>query len=168
LPFSTAAAAGGLIALSMAPVAFIWLKEPKTAGYQVSAVAAAYRELRSILASRPLWIAVGFIFIASIPQTFPTPLWHYQKTALQFSDTTIGYLLGAAGVGSVIAAVAYGVMSPLETQPYSYLLRGTSDEEEERLSPYGRTPVVLSLGSTAAEQRGVFCISVIYVTLVSG
>ena len=27
--------------------------------------------------------------------------------------------------------------------------RGTSDEEEERPSPYGRTPVVLSLGSTA-------------------
>jgi len=108
VPFQMAAAVGALIAFSMAPIAFVWLKEPAISKYEVSAVAHAYRELRSILSSRPLWIAIVFIFVASIPQTFPTALWDFQKTVLKFPDSTIGYLLGAGGVGSALAAVVYG------------------------------------------------------------
>jgi predicted MFS family arabinose efflux permease len=108
VPFEMAAAAGALIAFSMAPIAFIWLREPAMAKPEASAVADAYHELRDILSSRPLWIAAAFIFVASVPQGFPTPLWNFQKTGMNFSDTTIGYLRGAAGAGGVLAAVVYG------------------------------------------------------------
>jgi BT1 family len=110
VPFGVAAAVGGLIAFSMAPIAFIWLREPPTARYTASAAADAWRELRLILGSRLLWIAVAFIFIASIPQAFPTALWDYQKQILHFSDPTIGLLLGLGGAGTALAGAIYGLV----------------------------------------------------------
>jgi hypothetical protein len=108
LPFGVAAMAGGLIAFSMAPIAFVWLKEPPIARSAASAAADTWRELRLIFGSRLLWIAVAFIFIASIPQTFPTALWDYQREVLHFSDPTIGFLLGVGGAGTALAGVIYG------------------------------------------------------------
>jgi BT1 family len=108
LPFAAAGAVGGLIAFSLAPVAFFWLKEPASAKADTNALAAAWRELRRIFASRLLWIAVVFIFVASVPQAFSTALWDYQRNTLRFSDPTIGILGGAAGAGTALAGAAYG------------------------------------------------------------
>jgi hypothetical protein len=108
VPFGMAAAAGGLIAFSVAPIAFTWLREPPMAKPAKSAAADAWRELRLIFGSRLLWIAVAFIFVASIPQTFPTALWDYQKEVLHFSDPTIGFLLGVEGAATALAGVIYG------------------------------------------------------------
>jgi len=108
MPFGVAAGVGGLIAFSMAPIAFLWLREPATAKYEVSAVADTWRELRLILGSRLIWLAVAFIFVASIPQAFPTALWDYQKKVMHFSDATIGLLLGVGGAGIALAGVIYG------------------------------------------------------------
>ena len=107
VPFSMAAAVGGLIAFSMAPIVFILLKEPATATYEVSAIADVYRELRGILGSRALWEAAVFLLIAAVPQAFPTVLWDYQKHVLKFDDMTIGYLLAAEGAGGVLASIVY-------------------------------------------------------------
>jgi hypothetical protein len=108
LPFAAAAAVGGFIAFSLAPVAFFWLQEPASAKADTSAFAAAWRELRRIFASRLLWTAVIFIFFASIPQAFSTALWDYQKYTLHFSDLTIGVLGGVAGAGTALAGALYG------------------------------------------------------------
>jgi len=110
VPFGIAAIAGAVIAFTVVPVGFIWLSEPATAKYKVSALVDTIEELRGIFRSRALWIAAGFIFIASIPQIFPTPLWIFQKCDLKFSDTTIGYLRAAGGVGSMLAAMIYAVI----------------------------------------------------------
>jgi hypothetical protein len=110
IPFAATAAVGGLIAVSMVPVALLSLKEPARARFEVSAFADAWRELRLILASRLLWIAVAFIFLASIPEAFPTPLWDYQKKTMDFSDATIGMLLGVGGGGTVLAGAVYGLV----------------------------------------------------------
>lgn len=108
MPFGVAAAAGGLIAFSVAPIAFVWLREPPIARPAASAAADAWRELQLMFESRLLWIAVVFTLIASIPQTFSTALWDYQKEVLHFSDPTIGFLLGVSGAGTAFAGVIYG------------------------------------------------------------
>jgi hypothetical protein len=106
LPFETTATVGAVVAFAVAPIAFLWLRERKSS-HEVSAVADAIHELRNMIRSPTLWIAAAFIFVASIPQTFPTPLWDFQKCDMNLSDTTIGYLGGAEGAGSVLAAVIY-------------------------------------------------------------
>jgi len=108
LPFETTAIVGSVVAFAVVPIAFVWLREPASAKYEVSAVADAIHELRNLISSPTIWIAAAFLFVASMPQTFPTPLWDFQKSNMNLSDTTIGYLRGAGGAGSVLAAVIYG------------------------------------------------------------
>jgi BT1 family len=110
VPFQISAIVGAIIAFTVVPVAFIWLNEPATAKYQVSAIVDVRDELRGILRSRVLWLAAGFIFVASMPQIFPTLLWNYQKCEMRLSDPTIGYLRAAGGAGTVLAAMIYAVI----------------------------------------------------------
>ena len=110
IPFEGAAIVGGIIAFSIVPVAFIWLKEQATASYQISAVVDVKDELVRIFRSGKLWLAAGFIFLASIPQLFPTPLWNLQKCQMGLSDLDIGYLRTAGGVGGMLAALLYAVI----------------------------------------------------------
>jgi hypothetical protein len=109
-PFGITAATEAVVAFSVVPIAVIWLNEPRTAKFEVSAVADTVGELRGIFRYRALWLAAGFIFIAAMPQLFPTPLWNFQKCDMKFSDTTIGYLRAAGGAGSMLAAMVYAVV----------------------------------------------------------
>jgi predicted MFS family arabinose efflux permease len=106
-----AAAVGGIIALSAAPVALLWLKEPPTAKYRESALSDAYGQLRSALASRHLWMTAVFFVLVSIPQGYSTPLVDYKTKVLGFPYDLVGFLQGAWGVGSVLAAAIYYVAS---------------------------------------------------------
>lgn len=110
VPFGISAAVGAVVAFTVVPVAFFWLDEPATAKYQVSAIVDVRNELRRIVRSRALWFAAGFIFVASMPQIFPTPLWNFQKCHMGLSDPTIGSLRAAGGAGSIIAAMSYAVI----------------------------------------------------------
>jgi hypothetical protein len=110
VPFGVAATTGAAVAFVVVPVAFIWLNEQATAKYEVSAAADIMNEVRGIFHSRALWLAAGFIFVASMPQIFPTPLWGFQKCNLHLSDTVIGYLRAAAGAGSMLAASIYAAV----------------------------------------------------------
>lgn len=110
VPFGIAATVGAIVAFTVVPIAFIWLNEPATAKYQVSAIVDVKDELRRIIRSRALWLAAGFIFVASVPQIFPTPLWNFQKCDMRLSDPTIGYLRAAGGVGSILAAMIYALI----------------------------------------------------------
>jgi predicted MFS family arabinose efflux permease len=110
--FGIAATVAALIVFTIVPVSVAWLKEPATARYQVSAVADVKGELRRILRSRVLWLAAAFIFLASMPQLFPTPLWNFQKCDMnpKLSDAMIGYLRAAGGAGTMVAALIYAAI----------------------------------------------------------
>jgi hypothetical protein len=64
-------------------------------------------DLKLILGSHAMWVFVIFLFFSSIPQSFRTPLYYYQRDALSLSDLEIGYLKGISGVGGLISALAY-------------------------------------------------------------
>jgi hypothetical protein len=108
LPFGMAAGVAAIIAFTMAPIMLIWLKEPPITKYNVSVVVSAYRALRDLFRSRALWLAAIFLFIASVPETFPSVVWEYQKSVLKLPDHTIGYLQAGGGLGGVMAALTYG------------------------------------------------------------
>jgi hypothetical protein len=121
LPFGAAAAVGGAIAFTLAPVAWIVLNEPPAAKYNSSALADAYTELRDLGRSPVLWLAGILLLLTGIPQEFSTSLYYYQRTELRLTDDVIGYLKGLSGFGSVLAAAAYGYISP--RVPLRFLLQ---------------------------------------------
>ena len=89
VPFGIAATVGAIVAFTVVPIAFIWLNEPATAKYQVSASRCEGRTAANHPVARA--VACGrFIFVASMPQIFPTPLWNFQKCDMRLSDPTIG------------------------------------------------------------------------------
>jgi Na+/melibiose symporter-like transporter len=105
LPFGTAAVIGAAIAVVIAPIAAMCVEEP----HKSTIVGAKYLlpDLRLMLNSRPIWLVASFLFVCSIPQSFGTPLYFYQKNALALSDVEIGYLTAIAGVGGLLASVFY-------------------------------------------------------------
>lgn len=109
-PFEVATAVGGSIALTVAPIAFIWLNEPATAKYKISVLRDAYSELQTLLSSHHMRVAALFLFFVNIPQEFQTPLFFYQTNQLRLPMEVIGYLNGISGAGAVLGAVAYGFM----------------------------------------------------------
>jgi Na+/melibiose symporter-like transporter len=103
IPFGTAAIIGAAIAVVIAPVAAMCVEEPH--GSKV--VGAELPDLRLMLTSRPIWLVASFLLVTSIPQSFGTPLYFYQRNALALSDVEIGYLTAIAGVGGLLASVFY-------------------------------------------------------------
>ena len=103
IPFGTAAIIGAAIAVVIAPVAAMCVEEPH--GSKV--VGADLPDLRLMLTSRPIWLVASFLLVTSIPQSFGTPLYFYQRNALALSDVEIGYLTAIAGVGGLLASVFY-------------------------------------------------------------
>ena len=112
LPFAAAAAVSGCIALTVVPVALLWLKEPTTLTRNGAALINAYNGLRSVFQSRDVWAAAVFIFLVNVPQTFQTPVYYFQKSVLELSDTTIGVLGAVAAAGGLLAAALYAFISP--------------------------------------------------------
>ena len=64
-------------------------------------------DIKSMLNSRADMVGCNFSLIASIPQSFGTPLYFYQKNTLAFSDVEIGYLTAVAGLGGLLGSGLY-------------------------------------------------------------
>jgi Na+/melibiose symporter-like transporter len=107
LPFAAAAMIGGAIAVAIAPVAAVWVAEPVRGRSTIPGVKRLLADLRLMAHSRAVWLITGFLLVSSIPQSFGTPLYFYQKNALALSDLQIGYLTASAGIGGVLASVLY-------------------------------------------------------------
>ena len=107
LPFGFATVAGAVISLSVAPIAWVWLREDKTAQYSGEIFRAAVAGLRGFVASRAVWGAFAVVFIASASQTFTTPLFFLQSRTLGFAVETIGYLNSVTGLASIAAPLLY-------------------------------------------------------------
>jgi Na+/melibiose symporter-like transporter len=105
IPFGAAAIIGAAIAVVIAPIAAMFVEEP----HRSKIVGAEYLlpDLRLMLTSRPIWLVASFLLVSSIPQSFGTPLYFYQRNALALSDVEIGYLTAIAGVGGLLASVFY-------------------------------------------------------------
>jgi MFS family permease len=106
LPFGIATLAGAVISLSVAPIAWLWLRE-EPVRYSAVAFRAAVADLRAFAASRIVWAAVALVFVASLSQTFTTPLFFLQRNALGFPVETIGYLNSVTGLASIAAPLLY-------------------------------------------------------------
>jgi sugar phosphate permease len=110
MSFSWATVIGAAIAFSLAPVAYVWLREPIKTKYESSVLKNASWEMRRLAFSRLMWPAALFIFFMSIPQGFEDARYFYQWKDLGLSAQEIGYLKSASGVGAAVACVVYGLI----------------------------------------------------------
>jgi Na+/melibiose symporter-like transporter len=107
LPFGTAVVVGAAIAGLVAPITAVCVAEPVP---DRSKIVETKNVLHDFGNSRAMWVVAGFLLVCSIPQSFGTPLYFYQKNALALSDIEIGYLTATAGVGGLLASILYGFL----------------------------------------------------------
>ena len=107
LPFGAAAIVVAAIAVVIAPIAAVCVAEPIQDKSKIAGTTHLLRDLRSVLYSRTMWLVAIFLLVSNIPQSFGTPLYFYQKTALALSDIEIGYLRAVHPVGGLLASVLY-------------------------------------------------------------
>jgi Na+/melibiose symporter-like transporter len=107
LAFGTAALIGAAIAVAAAPIAAISVTEPIQRKSTVVGARYLFSDIKSMLNSRTIWLVAIFSLIVSIPQSFGTPLYFYQKNTLAFTDVEIGYLTAVAGLGGLLGSGLY-------------------------------------------------------------
>jgi Na+/melibiose symporter-like transporter len=107
LAFGTAALVGAAIAVVSAPIAAVGVTEPIQRKSTLVGTKYLLSDIKSMLNSRTIWLVAIFSLIASIPQSFGTPLYFYQKNTLAFSDVEIGYLMAVAGLGGLLGSGLY-------------------------------------------------------------
>jgi hypothetical protein len=116
-PFGGFLAAGGFIwatganaalALSILPIAYLYLRErPVSGGRGSDAFHNAGRQLATIVRSRNLWMALLFIALFYFSPGFSTPLFYKQTDELHLSSQAIGNLGVFGGFFGILAAVVY-------------------------------------------------------------
>jgi hypothetical protein len=119
LPFGTAALIGAAIAVVVVPFAAVCVTEPIQEKSTLIGAKYLLSDLRSMLNSRAIWLVAIFSLISSIPHSFGTPLYFYQKNALAFSDVEIGYLTAVAGLGGLLASGLYQCQIASNCDPLS-------------------------------------------------
>ena len=107
LPFGTAALIGAAIAVVVAPIAAVFVTEPVQEKSALVGAKYVLSDLRSMLNSRGIWLVAIFSLVSSVPHSFGTPLYFYQKNTLAFSDVEIGYLTAVGGLGGLLASGLY-------------------------------------------------------------
>ena len=107
LPLSAVAVIGAAIAVVIVPVAAVCVAEPVQHKSKIVEAKSLLPDLKFMLNSRAMWLVAIFLLVSSIPQSFKTPLYFYQKNTLAFSDVEIGYLTAVGGVGGLLATVFY-------------------------------------------------------------
>jgi len=107
LPIGAATIVGAMIAVAIAPIAAVWVVEPTPNRSKIVGTKHGLRDLRLALTSPTMWVLVIFLLVANIPQSFETPLYFYQKNALNLSDIEIGYLRAVNAIGGLMASVLY-------------------------------------------------------------
>ena len=107
LAFGTATLIAAVIAVMTAPIAAMYVAEPVQDKTRAIEARHPLRDLRLVLNSRAMWLVAIFSVVFSIPQSFETPLYFYQKNALALSDVQIGYLTAVGGIGGLSASLFY-------------------------------------------------------------
>ena len=106
--FVWATGANAALALTIFPVAYVYLKEQRVNQERRSAVfRIAGQQLKTILRSKNLWLAVLFIALFHFSPGFVTPLFYRQTDELHFSKQAIGNLGVFAGTFAILSAILY-------------------------------------------------------------
>jgi hypothetical protein len=106
--FMWATGANAFFALSIFPIAYIFLKEQRAAQDRSSVVFQnAGQQLKTIIRSKSLWMALLFIALFYFSPGFSTPLFYKQTDELHFSGQAIGNLGVFSGALSILAAILY-------------------------------------------------------------
>jgi predicted MFS family arabinose efflux permease len=106
--FIWATGANAALALTIFPVVYIFLKEQRADQDRRSVVLRnAGLQLKTILRSRNLWLAVLFIALFHFSPGFVTPLFYRQTDELHFSKQEIGNLGVFAGAFAILSAILY-------------------------------------------------------------
>src|SRR6516165_1551629 len=106
--FAWAAGANALVALTIFPIAYFYLKEPRVP-QQGSAIVLqnASRQLKTIVRAKNLWLALLFIALYYFAPGIGTPLFYRQTDTLHFSQQAIGNLGVFSGGLAILAAISY-------------------------------------------------------------
>jgi MFS family permease len=108
LGFTWATGANAALALTIFPVAFIYLKEQRVVQDRSSVVFQnAGQQLKTIMRSPNLWLALLFIGLFYFSPGFSTPLFYRQTDELHFSKQAIGNLGVFSGAFAILAAILY-------------------------------------------------------------
>jgi predicted MFS family arabinose efflux permease len=106
--FVWATGANAALALTIFPVAYIYLKEQRVNHERRSVVfRIAGEQMKTILRSKNLWLAVLFIALFHFSPGFVTPLFYRQTDELHFSKQAIGNLDVFAGAFAILSAILY-------------------------------------------------------------
>jgi MFS family permease len=106
--FMWATGANAALVLSIFPIAYIFLRERPTAkGRGNEVFLNASRQLKTIVRSRNLWMALVFLALFYFSPGFSTPLFYIQTDELHFSKQAIGNLGVFGGFFGILAAVVY-------------------------------------------------------------
>jgi MFS family permease len=106
--FTWATGANAALALTIFPVAFIYLKEQRVVQDRSSVVFQnAGQQLKTIMRSPNLWLALLFIALFYFSPGFSTPLFYRQTDELHFSKQAIGNLGVFSGAFAILAAILY-------------------------------------------------------------
>jgi Na+/melibiose symporter-like transporter len=111
--FGWTAMIGSLLFFSMAPVAFLVLREkprPKAQAGSAAAPAGIVNQLKVVLGSRNIWICSGLLFLVHLAPGFNTPLFYYKSEVLNFSKQFIGNLMILGGVMGLVGALLYPLL----------------------------------------------------------
>ena len=106
--FAWATGANALVALTIFPIAYFYLKEPRVP-QQGSAIVLqnASRQLKTIVRAKNLWLALLFIALYYFAPGIGTPLFYRQTDTLHFSKQAIGNLGVFSGGLAILAAISY-------------------------------------------------------------
>jgi MFS family permease len=108
LGFMWATGANAVFALTIFPIAYVFLREQRVAQDRSSVVFQnASQQLKTILRSKNLWLALLFIALFYFSPGFTTPLFYKQTDEMHFSKQAIGNLGVFAGGFAILAAILY-------------------------------------------------------------
>jgi len=106
--FKWAAGANAVFALTIFPIAYIFLQEQRAMQQRSSVVLKnASQQLKTIVRSKDLWMALLFISLFYFSPGFSTPLFYKQTDELHFSKQAIGNLGVFSGGFAILAAILY-------------------------------------------------------------
>jgi MFS family permease len=100
--------ANAAFVFSIFPIIYIFLREPPAARHRTSEVFLNVRQqLKTIVQSKNLWMALLFIGLFYFSPGFSTPLFYKQTDELHFSNQAIGNLGVFGGLAGILATVVY-------------------------------------------------------------
>jgi MFS family permease len=101
-------ATGLLLVLTI--TAFFVLTEQPAATRDPDVLRSAGRQLLTLIKSKPLWAAGGFLALVYISPGFTTPLLYMQTDKLGFTPPYIGLMETIEGAAGLVGAALYGVV----------------------------------------------------------